>query len=122
MSSTPTAAFPIKSIALWVLRVLLAALFLFAAYMKLSGNPMMVAEFDTVGLGQWFRYVTGILELVGAVALLVPKTSLNGAALLLCVDAGAFVAQVAVIHQDWVHTIVIGALLGAVVWLNRSTR
>lgn len=122
MSSTPTAAFPIKSIALWVLRVLLAALFLFAAYMKLSGNPMMVAEFDTVGLGQWFRYVTGILELVGAVALLVPKTSLYGAALLLCVDAGAFVAQLTVIHQDWVHTIVIGALLGAVVWLNRSTR
>ena len=122
MSSTPTAAFPIRSIALWVLRVLLAAMFLFAAYMKLSGNPMMVAEFDTVGLGQWFRYVTGLIELVGAVTLLVPKTSLYGAALLLCVDAGAFVAQIAVIHQDWIHTIVIGALLGAVVWLNRSSR
>jgi putative oxidoreductase len=41
-----------KVIGLWVMRVLMAALFLFASYMKLTSQPMMVAEFDQVGLGQ----------------------------------------------------------------------
>ena len=122
MSTSPASALSVKSIALWVLRVLLAALFLFAAYMKLSSNPMMVSEFETVGLGQWFRYVTGLLELGGAIALLIPKSSLYGAALLLCVDIGAFVAQIGVLHMDWVHTIVIGALLGLTIWLQSGSR
>jgi hypothetical protein len=33
---------------------------------------MMVESFDRIGLGQWFRIVTGLVEIVGAVALLVP--------------------------------------------------
>ncbi len=122
MSTSPTADLPVKKIALWVLRVLLAAAFLAAAYMKLTGNPMMVAEFETVGLGQWFRYVTGLLELAGGIAILIPATSILGAALLLCIDIGAFVAQIAVIHQDWIHCIVIGALLALTIWLQTGSR
>jgi hypothetical protein len=38
--------------------------------MKLSGQDMMVQEFDVIGLGQWLRYLTGILELAGAITLL----------------------------------------------------
>ena len=122
MTTTPAARFPAMTIALWVLRVLLGAAFLMAAYMKLSGNPQMVAEFDTVGLGQWFRYATGLLELVGGVAILIPALSVLGAGLLLCVDVGAFVAQVGVLHMDWIHCVVIGALLGAVIWLQTGAR
>jgi uncharacterized membrane protein YphA (DoxX/SURF4 family) len=117
-----TAVMPLSRptrISLWVLRVLLAALFLAAAFMKLTGAPMIVAEFDLVGLGQWFRYVTGVLELAGAVLLLVPAVSRFGAILLLLIDAGAFVAQVERIHMDWVHTIVIGALLALAIQLQR---
>ena len=36
-------------------------------------------------------------------------------------DAGAFVAQVTRIHQDWVHTIVIGAVVAGLLYLTRST-
>jgi uncharacterized membrane protein YphA (DoxX/SURF4 family) len=110
-----------KPIALWGLRILMAALFLFAAFMKLTGQPMMVAEFEQIGLGQWFRYFTGALELLGAVALLVPRVSAIGAVLLLLVDIGAFVAQVGVLHGDWIHTAVIGLLLGLVIYLQRET-
>lgn len=113
---TPT---PVARISIWVLRVLMAALFLFAAAMKLTGQPAMVAEFDTVGLGQWFRYVTGLMELVGGVLVLIPRRSVLGAGLLLMVDAGAFVAQVAVLHMDWIHTVVIGALLVALILMQR---
>lgn len=107
-------------IAIWVLRVLMAALFLFAAAMKLTGQSAMVAEFATVGLGQWFRYLTGLMELTGGVMVLLPRRSILGAGLLLLVDAGAFVAQVAVLHMDWIHTVVIGALLVALIVLQRG--
>jgi uncharacterized membrane protein YphA (DoxX/SURF4 family) len=110
----------ISQIVLWVLRVLLAALFIFAGVSKLTGQPMMVAEFDQVGLGQWFRFFTGALEVIGAIAILVPRSSALGALLLLAVDAGAFVAQVSILHMDWIHTIVIGALLAVVIYLQRK--
>ena len=122
MTSAPATGFPIKTIAVWVLRILLGAAFLMASYMKLSSNPMMVAEFDTVGFGQWFRYVTGLLELAGGIAILIPATSVIGAGVLLCVDAGALVAQVFVLHMDWIHCIVIGALLVLTIWLQTGSR
>jgi putative oxidoreductase len=110
----------VKTIILWILRLLAAGIFLFASYMKLSGQPMMVAEFDQIGLGQWFRYATGLIELVGGIAVLVPRFSPWGALLLLAVDVGAFIAQVSILHMDWVHCIVIGALLALVVYLQRG--
>lgn len=100
-----------SEIGIRLLRILLSLVFLFAAFMKLSGQPAMVAEFDIVGLGQWFRYLTGALELLGGLAILVPRASVFGALLLLTVDVGAFIAQVAILHMDWIHCIVIGALL-----------
>jgi uncharacterized membrane protein YphA (DoxX/SURF4 family) len=109
------------TIFVWVLRLLFAALFLFAGFMKVTSQPMMVAEFDVVGLGQWFRFLTGGLELLGAVTLLVPRASALGALLLLLVDLGAFVAQVTVLHVDWIHTVVIGLLLAVLVYLQRES-
>lgn len=111
-----------RTIATWVLRVVLGLMFLAAAGMKLTAQPDMVVEFDMVGLGQWFRVFTGLLELAGAVALLVPRTSLIAAAVLLLVDVGAFVAQVSVLHMDWIHTVVIGALLVVLIVLQRPGR
>ena len=51
----------------WLLSVLLALIFLSAGGMKLMSRPNMVQEFAQVGLGQWFRYFTGILEVAGAI-------------------------------------------------------
>ena len=120
MTSAVLPASRSKTITLWILRILMAALFLFASYMKLSGNPMMVDEFNTIGLGQWFRYLTGVLELAGGLAILVPSVSVFAALVLLAVDAGAFVTQIAVLHGDWIHTVVIGAILAAVIYLQRD--
>jgi putative oxidoreductase len=80
----------------------------------------MVAEFDTIGLGQWFRYLTGLLEVIGGIGILLPSVSVFAAILLLIIDAGAFVAQVAVLHMDWIHTIVVGAILATVIYLQRD--
>jgi len=111
----------VKNILIWVLRILVAGLFAFAGFMKLSGQPMMVEEFGVVGLGDWFRIFTGVVEILGAAAVLYPVTTAWGALLLLCVDAGAFIAQVTRIHQDWVHTIVIGAVIVALLYMTKAT-
>ena len=116
--STPTSG--LRRIGLWALRIVVGGLFLVAAFMKLTGKSMMVQEFDTVGLGQWFRYATGMLELIGAIMVLVPTVSALGGCLLFLVDVGAFVAQVTVIHGDWIHTIVIGIVIGLLIYLQRQ--
>lgn len=91
-----------------------------AALMKLAGRQAMIDEFDVVGLGQWFRYFTGILELIGGIAVLVPAVSAFAAILLLVVDLGALVAQVTVLHIDWIHTVVIAALLAVLIHIQRA--
>ena len=40
---------------------------------KASSVPLMVEEFGHMGLGQWFRYFTGSLELLGALLILLPS-------------------------------------------------
>lgn len=61
-----------QNIAIWVLQVLLALEFLAAGFAKLAGDKAMVDMFDEIGAGQWFRYLTGSLEVAGAIGLLIP--------------------------------------------------
>jgi uncharacterized membrane protein YphA (DoxX/SURF4 family) len=118
ISNSSTRRWP--SILLWILRALLALLFAAAGAFKLAGAPPMVDEFARVGLGQWFRYFTGVCELSGAALLLWPRTVAFGAALLACVSIGAFFAQLLVLHQDVIHAIVFAAILGGIAWVKRD--
>lgn len=61
------------TVGLWVLQVLLAAVFVMAALPKVGADPVAVAGFDLLGLGTVGMVVVGWLELAGAVALLVPR-------------------------------------------------
>jgi hypothetical protein len=75
-------------IVLWICQALLVLVFLAAASAKLAGAEEMVEAFDTIGAGQWLRYVVGVIELVGAVGLLVPRlvglAALGLATLMIC--------------------------------------
>lgn len=53
---------------MWLLRGLVAVVFLAAGGAKLVAAPAMVAVFAAIGLGQWFRLLTGLLEVAGAIA------------------------------------------------------
>jgi uncharacterized membrane protein YphA (DoxX/SURF4 family) len=64
-----------KPAALWTLKGLLAAVFVSAGGAKIYGVPIMVENFQQIGLGQWFRYLTGILEIVGGIMVLMPLLS-----------------------------------------------
>jgi putative oxidoreductase len=103
----------------WVLCLLLAVFFLMIGGMKLLGKPIMVREFEQVGLGQWFRYFTGTLEVIGAVGLLVPKFSRWAALLLAVVMAGALVAHFTVLHSPPTAALIMLALAVLIAWLRR---
>lgn len=111
-----------KTIGLWVVKIVLAALFLAAGGAKLGGMKQMVDEFNQLGLGQWFRYFTGATEAVAGILLLVPPTTAYAAAYLTLVCVGALIAQAAVLHGDVIHTIVLAVILGLVVWNDRPVR
>src|ERR1051325_886589 len=67
----------------------LAGIFLLVGGAKLIGRPDMVALFRDIGVGQWFRYVTGAMEVAGAALLVLPRLS-GGSAIAL--GAGVIVA------------------------------
>src|SRR3712207_4621454 len=73
--STTAARRRALSIALWAPQVLLALVFAMARLAKVFGDPAMVQMFATIGIGQWFRYVVGALEIAGAVGVLIPRLS-----------------------------------------------
>src|SRR5919106_2889602 len=106
-------------ILLWCVQALLALVFVSASWAKLMGNPEMVALFSAVGFGQWFRYVTGILELTGAVLIMVPKTRRAGAALLATIMLGALTAHLLILHVPPTTPGVLLLLSGFVVWRRR---
>jgi len=104
----------------WTVQVLVAAAFLAAGGAKLTGDPSMVAVFDQVGIGQWFRYLTGAAEITGAVLILVPKAAIFGAALLACTMAAAVATHLAVIGGNPLPAIVLLGLNLLVLWLRRD--
>jgi uncharacterized membrane protein YphA (DoxX/SURF4 family) len=83
--------------ALWALQVLLALVFAMAGLAKVGGDPAMVEMFATIGIGQWFRYAVGALEIAGAVGVLTPRLSGLAALGLLCLMVGATAANVFVL-------------------------
>src|ERR1700733_5287366 len=108
------------NIALWVLQALLALAFAGAASGKLLGKPEMVALFEALGVGQWFRYVTGLLELAGALLIVVPRTKFFGAALLSVVMVGAVLTHLFILHSAPTAPVVLLVLAGAVAWARRG--
>jgi len=75
----------------WMFRAAIALIFVLEGTEKFSSDPhsTWVSLFQQIGVGQWFRYVTGAVEVLGAVLVLVPWTVTAGLALLACTMAAA---------------------------------
>jgi putative oxidoreductase len=110
-----------RTVGLWFLRVLLGAAFLGAGGAKLAGVQAMVEIFEKVGLGQWFRIVTGLLEVSGGILLLIPRLTFFGAALLLTVCVGALTAHLTVLGGIPVPATILLVLNAVTAWLTRDT-
>jgi hypothetical protein len=96
--------------------------FLAAGGARLAGAPPMVAMFDTIGVGQWFRVVIGLLEVTGAIGLFVPRATMYAAVVLMMVMFGAVVAHMTVLGGNPAPPIMLLILSSTIAWLTRESQ
>jgi uncharacterized membrane protein YphA (DoxX/SURF4 family) len=78
----------------WVLRISAGLLFLGAGLAKFDSNSYWVRLFADIGLGDWFRYFTGALQVAGGLLFLVRRTVYPAAVL-----AGSTMIGAVVVHM-----------------------
>ena len=79
----------IKTIFVWVLRIVAAAILIMTLYFKFTAHPQSVKLFTTLGMEPWGRIGTGVFELIASILILIPRTTLLGALMGLGLMAGA---------------------------------
>jgi len=117
--TTSSLASPTQRRIVWGVRILLALAFGAAGAAKLAGAQQMVQVFDAIGFGQWFRYVTGLVEVGGAVLLLVPATGFLGGLLLFATMVCAVTTHLLLIGGNPAPAVVLALLSSFVAWRLR---
>lgn len=109
---------PARSVT-WILSIVLAIVFLATGIAKLTGASTFYIQAATMrGFPSWIRVVVGLVEIGGAIALLIPRAAVFGAVTLAILMFPAAATQ----HMSgqggfWVPVIVF-ILLYCVVWLR----
>jgi uncharacterized membrane protein YphA (DoxX/SURF4 family) len=109
----------------WILRAGIAAAFTIFGLEKLPSNPEShwLKLFAEIGAGQWFRYFTGVTEILGGVLVLIPWTVTAGLALLAATMAGAALILVFVIGRPGDSVISAGFCMALTAfWFSRRKR
>ena len=124
LAASLTQASPVRRsrsglISLWAVQIALAGMFLLAGSPKLLGDPAMVGLFDAIGIGQWFRYATGLIEVVSALALLVPSFAVFGALALVLTMVGAVATHLFIVGGSPALPAILMLGSAGVVWARR---
>ena len=75
----------------WAVRLGVALVFIDIGYEKVfpAASSYWVRIFTDIGFGLWFMYLTGMLQIIGGLLMIVPRTAVFGAALLASTMIGA---------------------------------
>jgi len=87
----------ICTIIAWICRVAAAVILLQTLFFKFTAAPESVYIFTKVGLEPWGRIGSGMVELIAAILILIPRTTWLGAGLALAVMAGAIFSHLTVL-------------------------
>jgi putative oxidoreductase len=98
----------------WLLRSAVAIAFLLIGKGKFEAHSEWITIFNRIGFGQWFRYFTGIVQVAGAVLVLVPRTFVVGILMLSCTMLGAMAAWIFFLGVP-LAAVIPGAILGGLV-------
>lgn len=82
----------------------------------------MVQIFEQIGIGQWFRFVVALVELTGAILLVVPRAGFQGGLLLLVTMVCAALTHLLIIGGSAGPAAVLGALAAVVAYLLSPAR
>ncbi|MCU0429158.1 MAG: DoxX family protein [Cytophagaceae bacterium] len=87
----------VKNTFSWVLKLCAAVILLQTLYFKFTAHPDSVLIFSALGVEPWGRVGLGIIELIVAVAILIPKTQLIGMISCLSIMVGAILSHLLVL-------------------------
>jgi uncharacterized membrane protein YphA (DoxX/SURF4 family) len=79
----------IRNIGIWILRLVPAVILLQTLYFKFTAQPESVQLFTRIGMEPYGRIGTGVLELIAAILILIPRYTGYGAILGLVMMTGA---------------------------------
>jgi uncharacterized membrane protein YphA (DoxX/SURF4 family) len=105
----------------WIVQVLLGAVFIFSGFNKLSNLSVSTTMFESMGLPGILAYVVGGAELVGGIALMVPRLVRLAAPGLIIIMIGAVVLHITTIPgglANGVPAVVCLVLLVVLMWLR----
>ena len=120
--------FSLKSIAVWILRILPAVILLQTLYFKFTALPESVYIFTTVGMEPWGRIGSGIVELIAAILILTPRTTWLGALLAMGVMSGAIFFHITMLGIEvqgdggllFAYALLVFFCCAVLVYLNRE--
>jgi uncharacterized membrane protein YphA (DoxX/SURF4 family) len=115
-----------RTILLWVVTILISLGIGLAGLTKFTQPDHWQSLFAGWGYPRWFASVVGVLEVVGAIGLLIPRLAFYGAMLLMIVMMGALITLLS--HRGgplgWGATptvyLVLLSLVGAARWKQRT--
>ena len=101
----------------WLPRVAVALMFISVGWEKFGEHGPWIRIFARIGLGDWFRYFTGTMQVGGALLLFVPRLVRLGAAVLACTMIGAIVTNIFILNSG-LSAIIPAALLAAIAFVG----
>lgn len=109
------------NITFWVLQGLLALGFALSGLMKLSGARDAVMIFEAMSAPGWMPYVIGLLEIIGAIGLLIPRLAGVAAVAFVALMVGAVLTHLIVGVGSPVPAIVLLILSAVVAYGRRAS-
>lgn len=107
---------------LWTLQIVLGLFFIFASGLpKLLGEATAVHVFQRIGWGEWFRYVTGVVEISGGIGLMIPRLTRAAAAGLAITTICAAATQIFLLHAPAtaIFPLILAVIFGWIVTQRR---
>lgn len=92
-----------KNVVAWAARIIAAVIMLQTLFFKFTGAEESVYIFTKLGVEPWGRILSGILELVASVLILIPRTTLAGAIVALVIMSGAILSHLTVLGISVQH-------------------
>lgn len=112
-----------KNIISWILRLTVAIILLQTLYFKFTAHPDSVHIFSALGVEPWGRIGLGIIELVTALLILIPKTKIFGMINSLGIILGAVLSHLLVLGLNvgndggGLFTLAIIVLIASIIFL-----
>jgi uncharacterized membrane protein YphA (DoxX/SURF4 family) len=87
----------VQTVISWICQIVAAVILLQTLFFKFTAAPESVYIFTKVGAEPWGRIGSGVVELIAAILLIIPRTTWMGAVLGMGVMAGAIVSHLTIL-------------------------